>query len=548
MSDKHKKRINSDIKTYGFDKTGDKRWKHSGETVTVICKPLISMLTKTTIDYFSLDVEGGEMLILKALEWDKLDIRVFSIEVDQNRNEITQFMKLKGYTEKTKLSGDIIFVKESFLNMEFPTVSDVVINIGSNIDPIPPNKNGLALIFEPIAYKEATINAKKNDIKTGGLSIVIPAAVSNTPGYRDITAYNWNGVSSSFAKPSKKQAWNSNTQRDGKTMSVKVYTMNQILDWIPKDIPIKEIKIDIQGYDFLVVSSANTEKLDRVKTLITEVYMGEPTYNGVRNDFCDDWVPFMEKNGWKILKLVSQCPPFDVFYSNEICNSLNKPNCEANAFWVKSQRNIFLDVGSNRGDVIEAFFNKRHRKDSTNPDWRFPITKYDPQKWKVVGFEASPSHHDSLNIWDKRDNVDIVYNAVWTNDNETVRLNVDDGRNGADHAEWGSSLFLDWSKRNDWMQGSGKFYDVKTMDFISYLSKNIKETDMVVMKMNIEGTEFKILEAMKKSNLLCVIDYYQMYWHPSFFDDNSHKKVIIRNIKADISKCKNSKISLWSVH
>ena len=338
------------------------------------------MLTKTTIDYFSLDVEGGEMLILKALEWDKLDIRVFSIEVDQNRNEITQFMKLKGYTEKTKLSGDIIFVKESFLNMEFPTVSDVVINIGSNIDPIPPNKNGLALIFEPIAYKEATINAKKNDIKTGGLSIVIPAAVSNTPGYRDITAYNWNGVSSSFAKPSKKQAWNSNTQRDGKTMSVKVYTMNQILDWIPKDIPIKEIKIDIQGYDFLVVSSANTEKLDRVKTLITEVYMGEPTYNGVRNDFCDDWVPFMEKNGWKILKLVSQCPPFDVFYSNEICNSLNKPNCEANAFWVKSQRNIFLDVGSNRGDVIEAFFNKRHRKDSTNPDWRFPITKYDPQK------------------------------------------------------------------------------------------------------------------------------------------------------------------------
>jgi hypothetical protein len=71
---------------------------------------------------------------------------------------------------------------------------------------------------------------------------------------------------------------------------------------------------------------------------------------------------------------------------------------------------------------------------------------------------------------------------------------------------------------------------------------------MVVMKMNIEGTEFKILEAMKKSNLLCVIDYYQMYWHPSFFDDNSHKKVIIRNIKADISKCKNSKISLWSIH
>lgn len=337
MTETHRKRINSDIKTYGFDKTGDKRWKHSGETITTICKPLISMISTTKIDYFSLDVEGGEMLILNEIEWDELDIRVFSIEVDQNTEEIRQFMRNKGYIEKAKLSGDIIFVKESFLDMKFPAVSDVVINIGSNIDPISANKDGLALIFEPIVYKEAAKNAKKNDIRTGGMSIVIPAAVADAPGYKYITLYNTNAVSSSFAKPSKKQSWNSNTLRDGKKMSVKVYTMNQIIDWVPKNVPIKEVKIDIQGYDFLAVSNTNTEKLNRVQSLITEVYMGESTYEGVKNNLCDDWVPFMHKIGWEVKKIVIQCSPFQVFYSAEICNDSNKPKCEANAFWIKKK-------------------------------------------------------------------------------------------------------------------------------------------------------------------------------------------------------------------
>lgn len=237
---------------------------------------------------------------------------------------------------------------------------------------------------------------------------------------------------------------------------------------------------------------------------------------------------------------------YDKYFSREaLHNIIYKKESFLN---MKFPSNIFLDVGSNRGDVIEAFFNKRHRRDSTNPAWKFPINPYDPEKWKVVGFEASPSHVKTLSKWDKRNNVKIIFNAAWTNNNETVRLNVDDGKNGAGHAEWGSSLFLDWSKRNDWMKGTGKYYDVKTMDFIAFLRNNIKQTDTVVMKMNIEGTEFKILQAMKKFNLLCLIDYYQMYWHPSFFDDSNEKKIIVADIRIEILKCKKSKISLWSVH
>ena len=44
-----------------------------------ICLPLYSILLSIgnpTVDYFSLDVEGAEMGILKAVPWDKVNIKV----------------------------------------------------------------------------------------------------------------------------------------------------------------------------------------------------------------------------------------------------------------------------------------------------------------------------------------------------------------------------------------------------------------------------------------------------------------------------------------
>jgi hypothetical protein len=47
--------------------------------VNVSCLPLYSILmafNNPTIDYFSLDVEGSELAILKTIPFDKVDIRV----------------------------------------------------------------------------------------------------------------------------------------------------------------------------------------------------------------------------------------------------------------------------------------------------------------------------------------------------------------------------------------------------------------------------------------------------------------------------------------
>lgn len=47
--------------------------------VDVQCFPLFSFLIAlniTTLDYFSLDVEGAEFAVLKTIPWDKVNIKV----------------------------------------------------------------------------------------------------------------------------------------------------------------------------------------------------------------------------------------------------------------------------------------------------------------------------------------------------------------------------------------------------------------------------------------------------------------------------------------
>lgn len=72
-----------------------------GINTKVECYPLISILLavgKTKIDFLSLDVEGSEEKILKAIPWDKIDIDFVTIEVAvSDPKEITRIMNIAGY-------------------------------------------------------------------------------------------------------------------------------------------------------------------------------------------------------------------------------------------------------------------------------------------------------------------------------------------------------------------------------------------------------------------------------------------------------------------
>ncbi|XP_053994211.1 uncharacterized protein LOC128884690 isoform X1 [Hylaeus volcanicus] len=96
---------------------------HSGVHIQVQCFPFahyMAALNVTSVDYFSLDIEGYELQVLKTIPFDGIDIKTLSVEfshVEDGKKELINFMESKGYyvytfvVREDRLAHDIIFAK-----------------------------------------------------------------------------------------------------------------------------------------------------------------------------------------------------------------------------------------------------------------------------------------------------------------------------------------------------------------------------------------------------------------------------------------------------
>ena len=76
-------------------------------SANIQCFPLYSLLLamgNPTVHYFSLDIEGAELGVLKTIPWSKVDIWVVSVETHMagqvfpgTREDIIHYMKSVGY-------------------------------------------------------------------------------------------------------------------------------------------------------------------------------------------------------------------------------------------------------------------------------------------------------------------------------------------------------------------------------------------------------------------------------------------------------------------
>ena len=84
-------------------------------------------LNRSTIDYFSLDVEGHERQILDTIPWSRIIIKVINVEFPRKDAEkaiveLKAYMKERGYIDVARFeekiaardlfNRDIMFVKE----------------------------------------------------------------------------------------------------------------------------------------------------------------------------------------------------------------------------------------------------------------------------------------------------------------------------------------------------------------------------------------------------------------------------------------------------
>lgn len=121
---RHLKRIEDELKNYGG----------TVSETTVNCFDLNKILEKCNvkdIDYCSIDIEGGELDVLKTIDFDKFNFNAISIENNYDDIRINQCMKSNGFKKIANMGGDEIYLKRragilgslrdfTFYNFELP--------------------------------------------------------------------------------------------------------------------------------------------------------------------------------------------------------------------------------------------------------------------------------------------------------------------------------------------------------------------------------------------------------------------------------------------
>jgi FkbM family methyltransferase len=105
----HKRRIENEVRAYGG----------SINTIKVPVKTLQSILDEHNthnIDFCSIDTEGSEFNIIKSIDFDKTEIKVFIIENNYGEKNIGNFLIEKGYVLYKKIEWDDVFVKQKYIN------------------------------------------------------------------------------------------------------------------------------------------------------------------------------------------------------------------------------------------------------------------------------------------------------------------------------------------------------------------------------------------------------------------------------------------------
>jgi FkbM family methyltransferase len=107
MSDSHKQRIKNEAKS-----------ANAFKTIYVPCfslNTILKALNVQKVDYFSLDVEGGEYDVLSSISFDSIDITTFTIEHNgetDRKNMMIDYLMRKNYELTKQNNQDIYFVKK----------------------------------------------------------------------------------------------------------------------------------------------------------------------------------------------------------------------------------------------------------------------------------------------------------------------------------------------------------------------------------------------------------------------------------------------------
>ncbi|WOL04607.1 hypothetical protein Cni_G13329 [Canna indica] len=153
------------------------------------------------------------------------------------------------------------------------------------------------------------------------------------------------------------------------------------------------------------------------------------------------------------------------------------------------QRYIYIDVGSRSyGSSIGSWFRKQYPKQN--------------HTFEIYAIEADRAFHDE---YATKKGVNLLPFAAWVR-NETLTFEINHDPDNHDLEKGGGMGRIRPVGGTNAVVSSGDVHAIQGFDFAAWLQRTVTEKDFVVMKMDVEGTEFDLVPRLFKTGAICLID------------------------------------------
>jgi FkbM family methyltransferase len=188
-------------------------------------------------------------------------------------------------------------------------------------------------------------------------------------------------------------------------------------------------------------------------------------------------------------------------------------------------RNVFLDLGTHYGQGLREFRE------------RFGMD----ESWIIYTFEANPQTFDIF-VKEHLHQIPNVkaYNAAVSDHNGTITVNLESPPDEGDTGQGTSVISMDeW---NPWGLADGedshfkRQEEITCFDFSGFIQETFTKEDNIIIKMDIEGSEYGVLEKMIADGTMEYVNHISVEWHARFFRNQEEmqkrEKQLLRKLKS----------------
>ncbi|KZV15253.1 hypothetical protein F511_26399 [Dorcoceras hygrometricum] len=150
---------------------------------------------------------------------------------------------------------------------------------------------------------------------------------------------------------------------------------------------------------------------------------------------------------------------------------------------------VYVDVGARGyGSSIVSWFKKQYPKQN--------------KSFQIYAIEADRTFHDE---YKNKKGVTLLPYAAWVrNESLFFEINEDPGRKKVGKGRGMGRIQPTQSSGSS--SSSGDVDEIQGFDFSNWLKNTVSEKDYVVMKMDVEGTEFDLIPMLFETGAICLID------------------------------------------